>query len=288
MINILPARLAEPISKACEGKAVEEIRLRVARPPQVITQSSDAIAEAAPFTRDEASELLERLCRHSVYAVEEELKRGYLTFEGGSRVGVCGRPVTEAGRVVRLTEVTGFNIRINREIIGCAERIMGYLTEKGRPVSSLIASPPAGGKTTLLRDISRCFSDGVGASAVKVAIADERGEIAGCINGAPSFCVGTRTDVMEFAPKAQAIEMLVRSMSPDIIITDEIGGEGDSNALAEAARCGVAVIASVHASSFEELIKRKAMESCIKEGVFKRVLMLRRSGSMLHISPLKL
>ena len=123
---------------------------------------------------------------------------------------------------------------------------------------------------------------------VKVAIADERGELAACSEGVPTFHVGVRTDVMEFTPKAAAIRSLIRSMSPEVIITDEIGGEEDAEAVAEAARCGAAVIASVHAGSAEELLSRRAVAGIVGSGAFKRVLMLRRNGSVLRVFPVKL
>jgi stage III sporulation protein AA len=287
IINALPKRLAGEISKALCSAPCEEIRLRVGRRPQLVFFSDDVILDVPPFTREEANELLEKLCRHSVYARGEELKNGYLTCEGGVRVGVCGRPVVSGGRIERLSFVSCFNIRLPREVTGCAENVMPYLTEHGRPVSALIAAPPSGGKTTLLRDIARCFSNGVGAYPVKVAIADERGELAACVDGTPSFLVGARTDVMENAPKAEAIRLLVRSMSPELIVTDEIGGAEDAEAVSEAKRCGVAVIASIHAGSAEELSMRASVSELIKCGVFKRILMLKRNGSTLRVFPVK-
>ena len=285
---MLPARLREAVSEACSCGIAEEIRLRVSKPPQIVTQTGETLLVEHVFTRADARELLEKLCRHSDYAREEELKRGFITVEGGARVGVCGRPVTEDGRILRLTDVSCFNIRITREAVGCAEGVMHYLSEQGRPVSALIAAPPAGGKTTLLRDIARCFSDGIGVKPQKVALADERGELAGCSEGAPSFNVGARTDIMEHVPKAAAMEVFIRTMSPDVMITDEIGGKEDAAALSEAARSGAAVIASAHAASVDELKSRAALSEILASGVFRRVLLLHRNGSMLRISPVRL
>lgn len=280
--------MAGAIERACEGASAEEIRLRTARPPQIVTPGGDQLLEPHVFTQEDADELLERICRRSVYSKTEELKNGFVTLDGGARVGVCGRPVTENGRIVRMTDVSCFNFRITREVIGCAENVLGFVSEHGRPVSTLIAAPPGGGKTTLLRDIARCFSSGAGVAPCKVAVADERGELAGCVAGIPSFFLGPRTDIMELAPKAEIIGMLIRTMSPDLIVTDEIGGEEDAAALAEAARCGTAVIASAHASSAAELSSRNALKGILGSGVFGRVLLIKRNGSLLHISPIKL
>ena len=282
VLALLPARTARAIAAAETAGAVEEIRLRTGRPAQIVTSSGDALI-GPPLEPNEASALLERLCGHSVYAREEELKLGFLSLEGGMRVGVCGRPVVINGRIERLVNVSSFCFRMMREVKGCAEGVMHMLTEAGRPVSAIVASPPGGGKTTLLRDISRCLSDGVGCAAFKVAIADERGELAGCVEGRPSFDIGARTDVFELCPKAEAIPLLVRSMSPDAIITDEIGSLGDAETIMEAARCGVAVIAGAHAASVDEL-KRRASLAPLIGGVFGRVLMLRRSGSRLSVT----
>lgn len=289
VLSVLPKRTASAVERLLmSGSQVEEIRLRTGRPAQVIASSGEFIQDAPPFTREEASNLLEKLCRHSIYAREDELKMGFITLDGGARVGVCGRPVVENGRIKRMTDISSFNFRLTREAVGCAEGVMEYVLENGRPVSTLIAAPPAGGKTTLLRDIARCLSNGVCSEPFKVALLDERGELAGLIDGVPSFDVGLRTDVMEFAPKAEAIGIFVRTMNPDVILTDEIGGSGDAEALEEAARCGTAVIASAHASSCDELKKRPALQRTIESGVFKRILLLRRSGSVLHIVPLRL
>lgn len=288
ILGVLPKRIALAIEAQCSLDNAEEIRLRVGRVPQIVFSDSDTLVETAPFSEHEAKELLDKLCRHSVYAHEEELKQGFIAIEGGARVGVSGRPVVTDGRIVRLTDAACFNIRIDREALGCAEDVMTYLTDNGRPVSALIAAPPSGGKTTLLRDIARCFSCGIGAMPVKVAIADERGELSGCAEGVPTFLLGPRTDVMEYAPKAEAIRIFVRTMSPDLIITDEIGGVGDAEALAEASRCGVAVIASVHASNADEIKHRKALEPIIRSEVFKRVLLLKRRGNILRINPVKI
>ena len=287
ILSALPLRLAEAVGKDCEGFCVEEIRLRMNRHPQIVFSNGDAVLTDHIFTESDAEELLDKLCRHAVYAHEDEIRNGFITVDGGIRVGVCGRAVSEKDELRRFSRISSYNIRIPREAVGCAEDVMDYLTEHGRPVSALIVAPPCGGKTTLLRDIARCFSNGIRSSAAKVCIADERGELAGCIEGKPSYDVGVRTDVLDLAPKASAIRLFVRTMSPDLIITDEIGGAEDADAIAEASRCGVSIIASAHASSALELRSRESLRTIMNEGVFKRVLLLRRNGSKLHIVPIK-
>lgn len=284
ILPLLPSRIACAAAAAAEGRAVEELRLRTGRPAQMIFADGERMLESAAFTKGEADELLQKLCGHSVYAHTEELRAGYVTLEGGARVGVCGRPAVEGGRIAGLLDVSGFNIRVARQVIGCANEVMRILLDGGEPVSALIASPPGGGKTTLLRDIARCLSEGLYSKPMKVAIADERGELAGCVNGVPCFDVGRRTDVMDRAPKAESIRLMIRAMSPDVIITDEIGGEADKAALFEAVRCGVTVIASAHADSMDGLRSRRCTAELLSEHVFNKVLLLKRRGSMLKVT----
>ncbi len=287
VLSVFPKRLEEPTAEACRGYNAEEIRLRVGRPPHIVFSNGDKLLKGIVFTSEDSSDMMERLCRHSVYAHEDELTHGFLTFSGGVRIGICGRPVIINGRIVRFQNVGSFNIRLPHEAVGCAEGLMGSFTEHFYPVSSLVIAPPAGGKTTLLRDIVRCLSNGIGTSPLKVCLADERGEVAGCIDGTPSFEIGTRTDVMELMPKAEAISMFIRTMSPDVIATDEIGGACDAEAVSEAGKCGVTIIATAHASSAEELFSRSSLKAVLDTGVFKRILLLRRHGNTLRIFPVK-
>ena len=288
VLELLPGRLSDVVRRHACDKAIEEIRLRAARPVQLVFSEGETVLETAAFTAEEASAFLDRLCRHSVYAYAEELRGGYITLVSGARVGVCGRPSVENGRIAGMPRPTFFNIRIAREIPGCASEVIRLLTENDAPVSTLIAAPPGGGKTTLLRDVARCLSEGINCDPLKVAIADERGEIAACRDGVPGFDVGRRTDVMDRAPKAECISLLIRSMSPQVIVTDEIGGEGDAEAIAEAARCGTAVIASAHASCIDELLTRGCTSRLLSERVFRRVLILRRKGSALNVARVEL
>ncbi|MCR5809622.1 MAG: stage III sporulation protein AB [Clostridiales bacterium] len=287
VLSVLPSGISEAFLEGGAQNA-EELRLRVGRPLQIIFPFGERLIEDTSFTSEEAGELLEKLCRHSVYSRREELINGFVAFEGGARIGVCGRPVIENGAVKSMTEISGFNIRFTCEARGCAEPVMGFVSEQGRPVSALVVSPPGGGKTTLLRDMARCFSYGIGTAPVKVAIADERGELAGLSAGLPSFDIGPRTDVMDRMPKAAAMRLLVRTMSPDVMITDEIGGMEDAAAVAEASRCGTAVIASAHASTADDILMRPSLKNVVETGAFGRILLLKRTGSKLHISPLKI
>ncbi len=282
--RVIPKRFANAIGEAVAScGCAEELRFRVGRPVQIVTSRGEILLRSCVFSREEAQKLLEAVCAHSVYAKERELIRGFVSLPGGVRVGVAGEPLFENGRLARLTTVSCFNIRLPREVKGCAEPLMPLLTEDlgfGRlPVTSIIAAPPGAGKTTFLRDCARCFSNGIGtARPLRVAIADERNELAGSVSGIPTLDVGERTDIMAGAPKTVSMPMLLRSMSPEVIVTDEIGGEEDMLAVAEAAKYGAAVFASIHAASSAELQSKRWLAEPIENGLKVRILLLRRIG----------
>ena len=282
--KVIPKRFAAAVGEAMAASGcIEELRFRVNRPVQLITRRGEIMLRNGAFTAGEAKQLLEAVCSHSVYAKEAELVRGFVSLPGGVRVGIAGEPLAENGKITRLTTVSCFNIRIPRELIGCAEPLIPLLTEEtgeGRmPVTSIIAAPPGAGKTTFLRDCARCFSSGIGAARpLKVAVADERNELAGSVGGVPTLNIGERTDVMAGAPKTVIMPMLLRSMSPEVIVTDEIGGEEDMRAVSEAATYGAAVFASIHAGSSAELRNKKWLIEPIENGLKVRVLLLRRIG----------
>ena len=190
----------------------------------------------------------------------------YLALEGGCRAGVCGRWTD--GRVRGITSIC---IRLARAVTGCADGCMSYLYAQGRPVSALTLSPPGLGKTTLLRDMARQLSNGTRWGAgVNVAVADERREL----GGSGTLDLGARTDILEGCGKAEALSMLVRTMRPDVIVTDELGREGDALAVREAIRCGAAVIASAHADSLGAAFGRRVLKALLEERLFERIILL--------------
>lgn len=274
---------------------LEEIRFRAGRPLEVVLRNGDGFlgpdgqltldpVEGWVVSPDLVARMVELLVRSSFYAVEEDLRQGFLTLPGGHRVGLVGRVVLgrgEKGAVVQgLRSFSGVNLRLAREVLGVADKVLRHLFEAGgRPVSTLIISPPRGGKTTLLRDLARQLSDGVpqlGWPGGRVAIVDERSELAGCEEGIPQYQVGVRTDVLDGCPKAQGIMMLIRSMSPEVIITDEIGREEDVTAVQEACHAGVVIMASAHAAGLEDALRRPVLRRLLKGGHFGRVVVLSR------------
>lgn len=206
----------------------------------------------------------DRFTESSVYAVQDQLRQGFLTLSGGHRVGVSGTAVMQGGEITTLKDISGLNLRIAKEIIGAARGLMPHLFQKGQVRNTLVLSPPGYGKTTVLRDAARMLSDEYGK---KVCIADERGELAAMHRGESPFQIGENTDVLDRCPKKEAIPMLLRTMSPEVIVTDEIGGEGDFKVLLDARASGVSVVASAHGGSVEELYQRPMMAGLLRENL---------------------
>ena len=290
LLPLLPRRIQNAAAKISRehAESLEEIRIRAQRPVQLIGsgwesfltangEGSILTASDLTVTYDECADLLSAISFHSVYAFEEEIRRGYVTLPGGYRVGLSGKAITSNDTVERLTKCTFFNFRISREVRGAADRVMPVLLCGGRPQSTLVLSPPGCGKTTLLRDIARQLSNGErGALPQKVCIADERSEIAGCFEGVPQLDVGVRTDVMDGCNKAEAMEMMLRALSPDVLVTDEIGSMRDCAAIEHAANAGTVLIASAHADSAQDVLKRPALMELQKARLFKRYILLGR------------
>ncbi|WP_054957694.1 stage III sporulation protein AA [Paenibacillus dakarensis] len=278
-------------------ESVEEIRIREDRPLEVnaggkfhyLSPEGKLILQpenAYKPSREDGHRLLDLISNHSLYTMEEELRKGFITIPGGHRVGLTGRTVLSGGRVEHIRDISGFNVRVAREIKGAADKVLPYLLDmkRKRVYHTLILSPPQHGKTTLLRDLARQISSGFwGRSNVrwpgmKVGIVDERSEIAGCQRGVPGFDVGPRTDVLDGCPKAEGMMMLLRSMSPDVLIVDEIGRPEDAEAVTEALHAGISVIATAHGSSVQDMRGRPALAGLVENRMFEMYTVLTRSG----------
>ncbi|MFC6332390.1 stage III sporulation protein AA [Paenibacillus septentrionalis] len=293
IVHILPYELKSIVYQLSQDikDSLEEIRIRENRPLEIshrgsfhyVTEQGGAVHDSRQAyhpTQEQCRKLLERITNYSLYAMEEELRRGYITIAGGHRIGIAGRTILEGGIVRGIRDIGGFNIRIAREVVGASKQLLPKLFggPAGSLQSTLIISPPQQGKTTILRDLARAISYGEARKpAMKVAIVDERSEIAACVKGIPSFDVGPRTDVMDACPKAEGMMMLLRSMSPEVIIVDEIGRVEDAVAIREAAHCGVKVIATAHAFNVEEVLGRSEIKSLIAEKAFSSIVELKRN-----------
>ncbi|WP_449536910.1 stage III sporulation protein AA [Ferdinandcohnia sp. Marseille-Q9671] len=280
ILDVLPKSIATIIAKYPPERTenMEEIRIRVSRPLEII-ENGLPIFHSYTISSEDAIQLLNKLGQYSIYTLEEELKRGYVTIQGGHRVGLAGKVITENGKVKAIRDVTSFNIRIAKQKIGVATPLATHLYDSYWK-NTIIIGPPQTGKTTLLRDLARLISTGVearGIPAMKVGIVDERSEIAGCVKGVPQASLGPRVDVLDACPKAEGMMMMIRSMSPDVLIVDEIGREEDSQAIMEAVNAGVSLIVTAHGHQVSDLLKRPSLERIVKAGVIERFVELSRT-----------
>lgn len=255
-------------------------------------------------TQGQMKETVEYMGNFSLYAAEEELRQGFLTIQGGHRIGVAGRTLVQ-GKEIRLMKFISFlNIRVAHEVVGCADGIMRYLySEKGdRFLNTLLISPPRCGKTTLLRDVIRQVSSGwseelSGAGlesqgqkwrrcipGMSVGVVDERSELGACYQGVPQNDLGPRADVLDCCPKSQGMMMLVRTMAPRVIAVDEIGSQADVEAIEYVKNCGCSLAATIHGSSLEDIRQKPALKDLLAQKTFERLILLSREDGAGQVS----
>lgn len=291
ILNSLSLNLREKIKKLPKSNLnIEEIRLRSKKPLILNANNKDYFYNEKendldlnmnnPYivTREDIEQTFQIICKYSIHTFMDDIKKGFITLRGGHRVGIVGKAIVENGQVKNIKHISSLNIRISREIIGCSDKILDHIINTNNKVNNtLIISPPQCGKTTLLRDIVRNLSNGnkkYGFRGMKVALIDERNEIGGSYLGVPQMDVGIRTDIIETCPKDVGIIMLLRSMSPNIIVTDEIGNEREVKALYTALNGGVNLITTVHGDSIEDIKERKELSNLLDKELFKKVIIL--------------
>lgn len=291
-------RLLSPCIRCIIGKCdidyneLIELRLRINEPLIMVFPYGDFfISETKGLTTDSKSAYrvtatdikctIDYVSDYSIYAYEDEVRQGFITVQGGHRVGLAGQVILEQGRIKNVKHISFINIRIAHQMCGCASGVLPYIIKDGRILHTLIISPPGCGKTTLLRDIIRMISDGNSyCRGMSVGVVDERSEIAACYMGVPQNDVGLRTDILDCCPKAEGMLMLLRSMNPKVIAVDEIGSRDDIDAISYVINCGCGIIATVHGNSIDDIRTKPVLRKLVLERVFDRYIVLGQSHGL--------
>lgn len=263
-------------------KKVCEIRLRVNKPISLITfDGCMYITDTGRITgivgtqlfivsQADVKESFNRLCDYSVYSHSKDIRNGFITVSGGHRAGVYGSAVYQGNEIAGIRDIGGINLRIAREFIDCAKELVSKTFSRDFQ-GFLLCGAPSTGKTTLLRDSARIISD---SHYKKVCIVDERGEIAATNHSQPGNNVGINTDILDGYIKSHGILQGVRTLSPDVIVCDELGTPEEVDAVTSGVNSGVSFICAVHATDVEDIRKKPSLVSLIETGAFSNIVFL--------------
>lgn len=269
LAGCMPKPVGRVLMQQPEG-TVREIRVRAGGRPRVLTACGEAVC-GVTLTQPQVEQTAEALCEHALYARAEEQRQGFVTLRGGHRMGLCGRVVTQGQSVRALRDISSLCLRVAGQWRGAADALAPHLRDgQGRVRSTLIVGLPGMGKTTMLRDACRRLSE----QGVRMAVADERSEIAAMCDGVAQLDVGPNTDVLDGCGKEAGMRWLLRAMSPQALVTDELGGAADAQAVLDAARSGVSVLATLHGRELETALTRGMLYHLVQNRAFERYVLL--------------
>lgn len=284
--NYLPSRIASALDKI-PYNSLCELRLRAECPvvANIMGEnyylSSDILSKDANSSLDisfgEIQAILSRISNNSLYTINDQLLEGYVTISGGIRIGVCGESVAVDNKLKTLKNISSINFRFPHFLKNCSLNLYPYLVKNGYPKSTLIISPPGAGKTTYLRDLVYQLS--TREKLLNILIVDERQEISSVFDGKISTKL-KNIDVYSNCSKEFGFNNGIRSMKPDVIITDEINIEKDLDIIENALTSGVKVIATLHAGSINDLRNKPAFKSLLQKGLFERFVLLSNSNGV--------
>ncbi len=276
ILRVLPSYISLEIQRINNTQNLNEIRLR-ARQKVILKCVNQEIVLENIVTTKTILDILLNVSKNSIYAIQSDINNGFVIIRGGHRVGICGEVVYVDGKIKNVKNISSLNIRVARQVYGCADVVLSEIVKRGKVLNTLIVSPPGCGKTTLIRDIIRQISNGVDVLNLKgknVSLIDERGEIASVYNGVPCLDVGIRTDVMSNVNKSEGMKMMIRSMAPDVIATDEIGKKEDIVAIKEAVLSGVNVLFTMHGDSIKSILKNPNVKELLDLDIFSKIIIL--------------
>lgn len=276
--KIFPKHMSSLILKH-ELEGLEEIRIRANR--QILLKFCNKEVIINYFvSQDEILQILQIICDNSIYSYQSQICNGFITIKRTDiGYGISGDVVLEDGKVKNISHIYSLNFRIANQIDGASKEILEYIIDfdKQTIFNSLIVGPPCSGKTTIIRDLAKTLSNGnQKLRGMTIGIVDERNELSAMYRGIPQNDLGPRTDILNNVKKSIGIEMLVRSMAPQVIIADEIGNEEDISSIKYALTSGVKGIFTAHGENYEDLRQNPIFAKMINLKLFKKIIFLDR------------